>query len=58
MSYLKSRFFKTSNGNEYEVIRTEYGNSKEVLSAVDTIRNSKGITKKMTRKKTLEFIKS
>lgn len=58
MSYLKSRFFTTSNGNEYEVIQTEYGNSKEVLSAVNTIRNSKGITKKMIRSKTLQFIKS
>lgn len=57
MSYIKSRFF-TKKGRKYEVIATAYGYSKDVLDAIDTIRNDKGQTKKMKRSETLKFIKN
>lgn len=56
--YLKSRFFTTKNGNKYEVVQTETGASNDVLSAIDTIRNARGVKKKMTRAETLKFIAS
>lgn len=58
MTYIKNRQFKTSNGNEYEIVITEYGLTKEVSSAIDTVRNSEGIKQKMNRNKTLKFIAS
>lgn len=58
MSHIPSRQFKTKNGNSYEVIATDYGDSHKAIDAIDTIKNSKGETKKMKRSKTLEFIKS
>lgn len=58
MTYIKNRCFTTKDGNNYEVIATDYGTSKFAIDAIDTIRNSKGEKVKMKRSKTLEFIKS
>lgn len=58
MTYIKNRFFTTKNGNSYEVIATDYGDSKFAIDAIDTIRNSKGEKTKMKRSKTLKFIQS
>lgn len=46
MSYIKDRFFTTKNGNTYEVVATETGNSNDALDAIDTIKNAKGVKKK------------
>lgn len=55
---IENRIFTTKNGHTYEVICTETYIGDKVWSAVDTIKNNKGDTKKMSRIKTLEFIKS
>ena len=40
---------ETINGTTYLVISSEYGNSKSVWSAIDTIKSSKGGKRTMTR---------
>lgn len=60
MSYgsIASCYFKTKNGREYTIVKTEYGNGKDVMNAIDTLINQEGKRKKMRRAKTLKLIKS
>lgn len=58
MSSISSRFFTTSKGRKYEIIATEYGKDKNVLSAIDTVKNQEGKKKRMTRSQTLKLIRS
>lgn len=58
MSSISSRFFTTSKGRTYEIIATEYGKDKNVLSAIDTVKNQEGKKKRMTRSQTLKLIRS
>ena len=55
---LNSRFF-TINKNNYEVIKTSIGSSKDVLEAVDVVRNNTNKNKKkMSRRELIQMLKN
>jgi len=58
MSSLRSCYFTTSKGRTYTIVKTEYGKTSDVLSAIDTVVNQEGIRKTMSRSETLKLIKS
>jgi len=58
MSYIKSLSFTTSLGRKYRIVRTDYGESKSVYSAIDTVENQEGKKKQMLRRETLKLFRS
>lgn len=55
---ISSCHFTTSHNRNYVIVQTEYGKSRSVLDAIDTIKNPEGRYKKMRRPETIKLINS